>query len=87
MFLRYMGKLLSDPSVLFLVMAAIFFENPFLSSKQDTQKNIYTKFGSYWSSSVGGEKLWKLLMMTDDNDGCQVMAIAQKKYHTGHSYL
>ena len=41
---------------------------------QNYPRNIHTKFGSNWSSSVEEKSFEKLL--TTDNDGRQVMAIA-----------
>jgi hypothetical protein len=38
---------------------------------------IQTKFGFHWSSTFRGEDFWKSLRRTtDDDDRCQVMAIA-----------
>ena len=50
-------KNLSDPYVLLLVTAAMFFaiKNPHISFMQNTPKNIHTNFGSHRSSSVRGE--------------------------------
>ena len=44
---------------------------------QDTQRNIHTKFGFNWSSSVRGEEFWKNV---NDDDGRQVMAIAHMAF-------
>ena len=72
-------KLLTDPFVLYLVMAAM----------HDNQRNIHTKFGSNWSRSVRGEEFCKIVdddrqwqsqrtstMGNDDNNWCKVIAIA-----------
>ena len=47
-------------------------KNPHISSMQDNPRNIHTKFGFNWSSSVGGEDFWKIV----NDDGRQVMSIA-----------
>ena len=45
--------------------------------KLDTLVMIQTKFGFHWSCTFRGEDFWKgLRRTTDDNDGRQVMAIA-----------
>ena len=45
--------------------------------KLDTLVMIQTKFGFHWSCTFRGEDFWKRLRRTtDDDDGCQVMAIA-----------
>ena len=57
-------KLLSDPYVMFLVKAAIFFDrskNPHTNSMQNTTRNIRIKFGSNWTSNVRGEEFWKIV--------------------------
>ena len=46
--------------------------------KLDTLVMIQTKFGFHWSSTFRGEDFWKSLRRTtDDDDGRQVMGIAQ----------
>ena len=47
-------------------------QKPHISSMQDTLRNIHTKLGSNWSSSVREEEFWKIV----NYEGCQVMAIA-----------
>ena len=42
----------------------------------DIPKNIHTKFGSNWSSSVRGEEFWKIV----NDDGRLVMAIAHMAF-------
>ena len=45
---------------------------------QDTPSNIYTKFGSYRSSSFREEEF--SIIVNDDNDERQVMAIAHMAF-------
>ena len=47
-------------------------KNLHINSMQDTLRNIHTKFGSNWSSSVRGEEFWKIV----NDDGRHVKAIA-----------
>ena len=72
-------KLLSDPYVLFLVMAAMFLmdQKTHISSMQDTPRNIHTKFGSNWSSSFRGEEF---CIIVNDDDVCQVITIAHMAF-------
>ena len=47
------------------------------SYQVDTPRNIHTKFGSIWSSSVGGEEFRKIVNDDNDNENRrQLMAIA-----------
>ena len=55
-------KLQSDPSVLFLVMAARFFDGSKKINRtfvHDTPRNIHTKFESNWSSRIRDEDFFK----------------------------
>ena len=45
---------------------------------QDTPRNIYIKFGSNQSSSFREEEFYTIV--NDDDDGCQVMAIAHMAF-------
>ena len=48
----YEGKNLTDPFVLYLVTADMYFDESYIRSMQKTLKNIQTKFGSNWSLNV-----------------------------------
>ena len=52
-----------------------------MSSMQNIPRNIHTKFGSNWSSSVRGEDFCKIVNDDDDDDdGHQMMAIAHMAF-------
>ena len=59
-------------------------KNPHISSMQNTPRIIQTKFGSNWSSSVRGEEFWKIV---NNDNGCQVMAMAHMAWKSRKSYL
>lgn len=60
--------------VLFLVMTSHVYrplQNPYISSMSKTLRNILTKFGCYWPSSIWEKDFWKI----NDNNEFQVMGI------------
>ena len=84
-------KLLSDPPVLFLVTAAMFFDILKILNDRivaNTLKNNCIKFGWNWLCSFRGEDFLRMLTTTttttddddDDDDGRQVMAIAHMDF-------